>query len=554
MCFKFSKSKPLFLRCLLLLINVFLLQTPIYAQEVKSTSPSEPVDNVAELTTAFDSWMLRAYEGDRDAQFKVALMFSDGTGTEKDIEQAVYWYIQAARQGLASAQYNLGHKYLNGEGVRKDVNQAIHWWLKAAKQEHELAQFNVARAYYGGIGVEKNTEHAHYWFRKAAANNEPRSEKILVSIFQETPGSVPITPPADLVEVTSATPEASLSNVNTASINNPAQATSTNVLNANAPQVQADSSIAIYTRPDKNSMLVSIVPKNTNISVVKTEEKWLKISVANGLPVWVHRDFVESNGDLATITGNNVNARAVPLVLRGSVIGQFFEGTQLPVLETQEKWIRLQSTADFTAWIERSELAQSLIASTPSDQKNAVATSQPVVVEKPINVASAEKNIESVKTDAESVGGIENVANNNVAKDVVKSEAQYKETVTNSSEKYAFKNARNDNDWLFGLPNDSFTIQLASFSADNELDRFLTQNTLTNDPNVKQFISNRNDIEWKYLLYGNYADRSVAENIKADKKFKNSWIRKVSQIRKNRCLAWKTILPTPPELKTYCQK
>jgi len=69
--------------------------------------------------------MLRAYEGDRDAQFKVALMFKN----------------------------------------------------------HELAQFNVARAYYSGIGVNKDETRAKYWFQRAAANEEPRSNKILADVF-----------------------------------------------------------------------------------------------------------------------------------------------------------------------------------------------------------------------------------------------------------------------------------------------------------------------------------------------------------------------------------
>lgn len=520
MCSKLSKATQLFIGYSFALLSFFTFNSLCHAQTEIEQSVSKPVstDNVARLTEAFDNWMLRAYEGDRDAQFKVALMFSDGTGTEKDIEQAVYWYIQAARQGLASAQYNLGHKYLNGEGVKKDVNQAITWWLKAAKQEHELAQFNVARAYYGGIGVEKDVEQARYWFRKAASNNEPRSEKILVSIFQEDPGVIqtaPITSTADIASVqipastvqTQQDDEAAYTSVVETSNNSDAQ---------NNIELKADNSIAVYNRPDKNSMLISIIPAEANISVVKTTQNWVNVSVADGFPVWVYKDFVAIDGNIATINGDNVNARAVPLVLRGSVIGQLFKDTQLNVIEIQEKWVRLQSKANFTAWVERSELDQALAVSSN--------------IEKP---AIAEVTTETPPTQVQPASPPK---------------------TNNSSESYAFKNARNDNSWLFGLKENTFTIQLASFSTDAELNQFLNDNSLVNDAAVKQFISNRNGIEWKYLLYGNYSSADVAEIIKSKKKFKKAWTRNVNKIRKNRCVAWKTIIPSPPELKTYCQK
>jgi len=542
MCSKLSKVTQSFICYSLLLVSFSTLISVSHAQSGNDQAVSNqlPAGNVAELTEAFDNWMLRAYEGDRDAQFKVALMFSDGTGTEKDIEQAVYWYIQAARQGLASAQYNLGHKYLNGEGVKKDVNQAIKWWLKAAKQEHELAQFNVARAYYGGIGVDKNVEQARYWFRKAAANNEPRSEKILVSIFQEDPGSIPVATTPNTTEVAStqkqATDDSSKQTNGTSSGTSVIQQATTTIADKtrNSIELKADNSIAVYNRPDKNSMLVSIIPAEANISVVKTTNDWVQVSVADGFPVWVYKNFVKTDGVMATVTGDNVNARAVPLVLRGSVVGQLFKGAELKVLETQDKWVRLQSQADFTAWVERTELDQALAAQ--STETTSTVESTAIVTEED---PTQDDNVVDATATAQA------------EKAPISAEIQQTE---NSNENYAFKNARNDNDWLFGLPDNSFTIQLASFSADSELNKFLKNQSLVNDPAVKQFISNRNDIEWKYLLYGNYSERDLAERVKSEKRFKNAWIRNVNQIRKNRCVAWKTILPTPTELKTYCQK
>ena len=43
-------------------------------------------------------------------------------------------------QGDIEAQYNLGESYEYGEGVMKDYEEAVKWYLKAAKQGDEEAQ------------------------------------------------------------------------------------------------------------------------------------------------------------------------------------------------------------------------------------------------------------------------------------------------------------------------------------------------------------------------------------------------------------------------------
>ncbi len=545
--------------------------TPSIANEEKSLTRNDPA-----FAEAFDNWMLRAYEGDRDAQFKVALMFSDGTGTQQDPEQAVYWYSQAARQGLASAQYNLGHKYLAGQGTDKDLQQAIKWWLKAAKQEHELAQFNVARAYYGGIGVDKDEKQAKFWFRKAAINNEPRSIEIMRAVYQESPSySEPQTDLAPKENMTLAMdqdnqaiePESSISVVENQSTE------LENIEPSNTENRTTQAPIAVYNRPDKMSVLVFLMPSDSRFSIVKQNEGWLNIQSDNGFPVWVYKDFVILNNDAtkATIKGNNVNARAVPLILRGSVIGQLFDGTQLRVLEQQEKWIRLQSPNNFSAWIENNEanISPSSIASSPAE--DAQAESVAAITE--ITADNAEtptlnnhKKDTAHEVDIAQINQID--ASSSIQSEQVKYSTSSKESTeksdskqakptqsgsTTEQEKYVFKNVRNDDSWLFSLPEKSYTLQLASFADDKSLFKFLKQFKLQDDKNARQFISNRNGIEWKYVLYGSYATTTEAEAAKTQKKFKRAWVRNVGQIRKNRCIAWKTTIPTPKGLKTYCQ-
>ena len=49
---------------------------------------------------------------------------------------------KAAEQGDDRAQYNLGVMYANGNGVPKDVQQAYFWWLLSSAQDHPVAVKN----------------------------------------------------------------------------------------------------------------------------------------------------------------------------------------------------------------------------------------------------------------------------------------------------------------------------------------------------------------------------------------------------------------------------
>ena len=49
-------------------------------------------------------------------------------------------YQKAANLGVDFAQYKLALMYENGNGIEKDMNQAIYWYKKSAEQGDEDAQ------------------------------------------------------------------------------------------------------------------------------------------------------------------------------------------------------------------------------------------------------------------------------------------------------------------------------------------------------------------------------------------------------------------------------
>lgn len=59
--------------------------------------------------------------------------------------------LQQAKQGDVQAQNNLGLLYLNGDHLAQDVEQAWYWFNEAAKKGFEEAQLNLGQMYQQGL-------------------------------------------------------------------------------------------------------------------------------------------------------------------------------------------------------------------------------------------------------------------------------------------------------------------------------------------------------------------------------------------------------------------
>jgi TPR repeat protein len=112
------------------------------AQEPQDVTPENP--QIVHSSPLADLLKL-AQTGDVTAQFELAQSyFSDSANQHLEINDAVYWYEQAARNGHKGSQFNLGKLYFDGAVVAKDLDQAQYWLEQAAKQNHSEAKDLVA--------------------------------------------------------------------------------------------------------------------------------------------------------------------------------------------------------------------------------------------------------------------------------------------------------------------------------------------------------------------------------------------------------------------------
>ena len=112
---------------------------------------------------AIQVWRPLAQAGDREAQYRLGVMYAEGRGIPPNDAEAALWFERAAEQGEPMAQYNLAASYVEGTGVRKDMAAAAKWFRRAADQGVPLAQLNLGLLYASGAGVAQDNVEALKW-------------------------------------------------------------------------------------------------------------------------------------------------------------------------------------------------------------------------------------------------------------------------------------------------------------------------------------------------------------------------------------------------------
>lgn len=95
--------------------------------------------DVGDYKTALN-WFLKGVEaGDTRSMTIAAMLYSDGTGTERNVNKAYALWLKAAELNEPSAIYNIGKLYEDGLITNGTKQQAIEWYKRAAALQDEDA-------------------------------------------------------------------------------------------------------------------------------------------------------------------------------------------------------------------------------------------------------------------------------------------------------------------------------------------------------------------------------------------------------------------------------
>ncbi len=148
--------------------------------------PNEP-----SLKSRYRREMVKAKQGDAEAQYVLGHMCEFGVGVEKNFERALRWYQEAAANDHGKAQNRLGELYAAQEqqGEAQEQEQALSWIQSAAENNQRDAQFKLGNYYLEGQHFDKNEQKALEWFKRAAESGHIQAQVKVGFMLKEGQGT-----------------------------------------------------------------------------------------------------------------------------------------------------------------------------------------------------------------------------------------------------------------------------------------------------------------------------------------------------------------------------
>ncbi|MDF1607915.1 tetratricopeptide repeat protein [Hoeflea sp. YIM 152468] len=170
---------------------------PVVASEDASKDAASPVDATVRAfgafqrgyyLTAMELALPRAQLGDSAAQTLLAELFAAGLGVPRNMDDAAFWYGQAAERGDPSAQFKFGVMLLEGKHVPADRARAEELMKKAADAGNAFAQFNHAQILVSKKPGDTGIFEALPYFERSAEQGIADAQYALAQIYSNTTG------------------------------------------------------------------------------------------------------------------------------------------------------------------------------------------------------------------------------------------------------------------------------------------------------------------------------------------------------------------------------
>ena len=106
-------------------------------------------------------------EAEANAEYRLAMCFLKGIGTEANCQEALHYMSMAARHRSKEAIYELALMYITGEGVTPDARKAFQLMNEVAAMNYAPAQYKLGSMYENAIGTFENQDRAFSWYHMA---------------------------------------------------------------------------------------------------------------------------------------------------------------------------------------------------------------------------------------------------------------------------------------------------------------------------------------------------------------------------------------------------
>ncbi|MEM9802902.1 MAG: tetratricopeptide repeat protein [Planctomycetota bacterium] len=128
----------------------------------------------------------RARDGDVEAQFDLALRYSDGEGVPLSASTAFRWLRRAAEKGHVEAMAALGRCYHGGLGVSIDEREALHWYDRAFESGSDDVHLDLGQLLSAADSAVRDVERALLVLEEGwEVHADPACAGLLGELFEE---------------------------------------------------------------------------------------------------------------------------------------------------------------------------------------------------------------------------------------------------------------------------------------------------------------------------------------------------------------------------------
>ncbi len=125
-----------------------------------------------------------ANQGDRNAQYQLAVDYQRGHNTPISQDDAFYWFQQAAEGGHTPAMVQLANAYVAGTGTDKDIHKALFWLIKSLVDGNQSAAVHIGQLYQSLTQSPSPDAMAEIWYHSAAEHN-PQAEQLYAQLLEQ---------------------------------------------------------------------------------------------------------------------------------------------------------------------------------------------------------------------------------------------------------------------------------------------------------------------------------------------------------------------------------
>jgi TPR repeat protein len=179
------------LRPPLAFLSAMFFAVGLSAQKPIPVSAQEHLATIARVdgmkTSDLNALVMQAQDGDREAEYLLALVYEHGHLLRRDLASAQIWISRSAEQGYVPAQLGIGLLYLHGPKDAMpvgDYGRAERWLRLAATQADAEAQFWLGLGYKRGTFGVTDYHEALRWLEKAAEQGLPNAQHELGQMYE----------------------------------------------------------------------------------------------------------------------------------------------------------------------------------------------------------------------------------------------------------------------------------------------------------------------------------------------------------------------------------